>query len=344
MRLHHLALLLISGSCLAQSYSTQDSQTKEGLRGVSLLDSGVAWASGTHGTYLRSLDGGAHWISTQMPGAETLDFRDVEAFSAAVAYLLAAGPGENSRIFKTFDGGQHWTSEFKNSNPKGFFDCISFWDESHGIAVGDPIAAPDGQLKFELIATDDGEHWHPLDNARLPVAIAGEGAFAASGTCIATQGKNEVWFATGGSAARVFHSSDHGKSWTVSETPITHGPESAGIFSVAFRDQKHGVIAGGDYKQPAGGAANLAFTADGGKTWTLATTSPQSYFSGVVWTESGRGFLAVGTAHASFIRKTPSPAWTKSWDINLNAVSVNKNGDGIGVGPNGTIVGLHDMK
>jgi hypothetical protein len=124
----------------------------------------------------------------------------------------------------------------------------------------------------------------------LPAALEGEGAFAASNTCVAIlySGKPEgsdpnIWFASGGKAARVFHSPDRGKTWQVFDTPILHGPDSAGIFSIAFRDPLHGVIAGGDYKRPNDDGPNLAFTEDGGKTWTLSDLHPQAFFSAVAY-------------------------------------------------------------
>ena len=219
MHVRWLIALSLACSCAAQDYVVQNSGTAENLRGVSAVSSKVAWASGTHGTYLRTLDGGNSWQAAQVPRAEGLDFRDVEAFSADAAYLLSAGPGEQSQIYKTTDGGKHWTLQFTNRDAKGFFDCMAFWDRAHGIALGDPI---DG--KFELITTDDGgKHWKQISPGRIPAAVEGEGAFAASGTCIAVQGKANVWFGTGGKVARVFRSTDRGKIWIVAETPIAHG-------------------------------------------------------------------------------------------------------------------------
>ena len=309
------------------------SPTSENLRGVSTPSAEVAWASGMHGTYLRSLDSGATWQAAQVPGAEALDFRDVEAFSADVAYLLAAGPGDQSRIYKTTDGGKTWTLQFTNREPKGFFDCMAFWDQARGIAVGDPV---DG--KFELITTDDaGAHWKAISPARMPPAIEGEGAFAASGTCIAVQGEKNVWFATGGKVARVFRSTDAGRTWDVEETPIiVHGVDSSGNFSIAFRDAKHGVIAGGDYKEPERDFPNLAFTDDGGRTWRLAVVSPHRYFSAVAY--RGQQVLVVGTAHAGCLSDPTSKSWQKIWNHNLNAVSVSPDGSAIAVGPKGAIV------
>ncbi len=310
-----LLLLFFSVAAAAQSGPRiQISNTTEDLRGVSAVSRQVAWASGTHGTFLRTIDGGRVWSHAQVADATTLDFRAVAAFSADEAFLMSAGPGEQSRIYHTTDGGQHWQLQFTNTNPKGFFDSMAFWNPTHGIVLGDPIADESGKLHFELLETDDGETWHPVPASHLPEAMEGEGAFAASNTCIAILSTDKetmwgqppsavrlgearqnldtslndshfpnIWFATGGKTARVFHSPDAGKSWHVFDTPILHGPDSAGIFSIAFRDTLHGVIAGGDYKRPREDGPNLAFTDDGGKTWTLSDIKPQAYFSAVAY-------------------------------------------------------------
>jgi photosystem II stability/assembly factor-like uncharacterized protein len=278
-----LAVLLVAANVGAQSTPrVQVSHTTENLRGVSAVSRGIAWASGTHGTYLRTTDAGVTWIAAQVPEASALDFRAVVAFSAEEAFLMSAGPGEQSRIYHTADAGRSWQLQFTNINPNGFFDSMVFWDRSHGIVLGDPVPDELGKLKFELLLTDDGQTWRPLAPSKLPPAVEGEGAFAASNTCIAVVDA-DIWFATGGKAARVFHSSDRGKTWQVFDTPILHGPDSAGIFSIAFRDALHGVIAGGDYKHPNDDGPNLAFTGDSGKTWALSTIHPQAYFSALAY-------------------------------------------------------------
>ena len=328
-------LLLLTATALAQpKLQTHSSHTTESLRGASAVSKNIAWASGTHGTYLRTIDAGRTWTPAQVPDAATLDFRAVVAFSADEAFLMSAGPGDQSRIYHTTDAGQHWQLQFTNKNPKGFFDSMVFWDRTHGIVLGDPIPDESGQLKFELLITTDGQTWTPLPPSQLPPALEGEGAFAASNTCLAilsnpvilsgetryakrnacrsrtipcsstspkasqgflttdavttTQEKEtaldpNIWFATGGRAARVFHSPDRGQTWQVSDTPILHGSDSAGIFSVAFSDPTHGVIAGGDYKHPDQDGPNLAFTNDAGKTWTLSPIHPQAYFSAAAY-------------------------------------------------------------
>jgi photosystem II stability/assembly factor-like uncharacterized protein len=345
-RMRALLFLLLTAGLAAQTI--QKSNTTENLRGISVLANGVAWASGTHGTYLRTIDGGKSWQVGQVPDTNSLDFRDVEAFSPAVAYLFSAGPGEQSRIYKTTDAGKTWALQFTNKNPKGFFDCMAFWDRDRGIAVGDPVPDHSGTLRFELISTEDGgKTWSPLPSESLPPAIAGEGAFAASGTCITVQGTANVWFATGGKVARVFRSLDAGKSWTVAETPIIHGADSTGIFSIAFRDATHGVIAGGDYKNPDQDGPNLAFTSDGGLNWTLSPITPQRYFSAVAFAKphsDSDGIVILGSSGTAYEdgakRSGQKTAPQKSWGWNLNAVSVGATGEILAVGPKGLIVNV----
>lgn len=277
-----IVLLLVAGAAAQSRPQVQISHSTESLRGVSTVSRQMAWASGTHGTYLRTVDGGVTWTVAQVPDAGALDFRGVVAFSADEAFLMSAGPGEASRIYHTADGGHHWALQFMNQNPKGFFDSIAFWDAKHGVVVGDPVADETGKLKFDVLITEDGQNWRAVAASRLPAAVEGEGAFAASNTCIAVADAN-IWFATGGKVARVFHSPDRGEMWEVFDTPVVHGADSAGIFSIAFRDAMHGVIAGGDYKRPNDDGPNLAFTEDGGKTWKLSEIHPQAYFSAVVY-------------------------------------------------------------
>src|SRR5580704_13752152 len=167
-----LLLLLTVATAAAQSGPrVQLSHTTEGLRGVIAISRKVAWASGTHGTYLRTVDGGVTWTPAQIPDAAALDFRAVVAFSADEAFLMSAGPGDQSRIYHTSDAGKHWQLQFTNTNPKGFFDSMVFWDRTHGIVLGDPIPDETGKPKFELLITNDGQTWTPISPAKLPPAI-----------------------------------------------------------------------------------------------------------------------------------------------------------------------------
>src|SRR5438445_1785337 len=302
---------------------------------MSEVSSKVAWARGAKCTVLRTIDGGENWETLVIAGAHTLDFRDIQAFDQNTAFVLSIGPGDQSRIYKTSDGGRIWQRQFTNSDPKAFYDCFAFWDSKHGIALSDSV---DG--KFPLIATSDGATWSPVAVKSMPAALPNEGAFAASGTCIATYGKKDVWFGTGGPAARVFHSSDRGVNWAVSETPIAHGAASQGIFSVAFWNRKDGVVLGGDYKQPDKTDGTAAFTHDGGKTWKLARKQPAGYRSGVdMLLQSSGSFFAVGTNGMDRGRES----WYPLAQGNFNAISLAPYDVGWAVGPEGTIVRFYTV-
>lgn len=271
---------IISAGTARAEWIEQHSGTNARFRGVSAVNSSVAWASGERGTFARTTDGGKLWQTGVVPGAADLDFRDVEAFDADTAYLLSIGEGEKSRIYKTTDGGRSWSLQFKSSRPQAFFDAMAFWDRDHGLAISDPVEG-----RFLIIYTSDGgRSWKELPKEGMPQALSGESAFAASGTCITVQGTENIWFGTGGpGGARVFSSKDRGRTWSVSTTPLVSG-KSAGIFSVSFWNAKRGVIVGGDYTKESESKQNAAITRDGGKTWTLITGSvPAGYRSCVLF-------------------------------------------------------------
>ena len=254
----------------------QRSGTTERFYAVSPVNDRVVWASAGGGTFARTTDGGATWVSRVLPGAETLQFRDVHAVSERVAYLLSAGEGANNRIYKTEDGGENWELQFQaGADTRFFYDCFDFWSPNRGITFADGI---DGQ--FPIIQTSDGgDHWRGL---RDPIeAQAGEGGFAASGTCITTQSGNRAWIGTGAAAkARVIATTDGGNSWKSYDVPILQGSSTSGVVSLDFRDPFRGMLGGGDIVASDVRQANVARTTDGGQTWTLTTPTP---FPGAVY-------------------------------------------------------------
>lgn len=323
-------LLGLGAAVVSAPWQPQAIDSDADLRGLCAVSADVAWVSGTKGTFGRTTDGGKTWSVGTVPGAAKLDFRDVEAFGESTAYLLSAGPGEDSRIYKTVDGGKTWALQFKNSDPRAFFDAIAFWDDKNGIVLGDPVMG-----QFQLLFTEDGgRNWKALPRLNLPPALPQEGAFAASGTCLVSHGQTDVWFCTGGGTkARVFCSNDRGRNWSVSETPILAGAESAGIFSLAFRDRDHGMIVGGDYRKPNDAGATAAMTSDGGKTWTLLDR-PFPFRSCVAWAKDR--WVAVGTS-GSHWSLDGGLTWTLLDREKYNTVAFTATGAGWAVGPGGRI-------
>lgn len=276
------------------------------FRGLSPVSSHIAWVSGTNNTVLRTLDGGHTWTSVgPTPNTTTpLEFRDIEAYSALTAVILSIGAGSSSRIYITHDGGLSWSPTFVNTDPDAFYDCMAFATPAHGLAVSDPVGG-----KFRVLETRDaGRSWRVLDPAGMPAALSGEAGFAASGTCVeAAAGR---WYLASGGVdpGRVFRSADGGRRWDVANSSIAGG-EAGGVFSVRFRDARHGVAVGGDFEVPTGHEDNAAWSADGGRTWTPAERFPGGYRSGAAWVEEGllggglggRGVaLAVGPTGSDF--------------------------------------------
>jgi photosystem II stability/assembly factor-like uncharacterized protein len=325
------AALVVLGPPVAQAqWQRQPIATDADFRGVTAVSATVAWVSGTKGTFGRTADGGKTWSVGTVPGAEKLDFRDVEAFGDTTAYLLSAGPGGDSRIYKTTDGGKTWAMQWQNPDPAGFFDALAFWDEKTGLALGDPVRG-----RFQLVATDDGgAHWTPLPEKNRPAALPNEGAFAASGTCLIARGEKDAWVVTGGAkAARAFHSTDRGRTWTATETPVKAGVASAGIFSIAFRDGDHGLVVGGDYRKADATDATAAVTADGGKTWKLIDP-PLPYRSAVAWAKDR--WVAVGTT-GSHVSVDDGKTWKELDRETYNAAAFAPSGAGWAVGPKGRV-------
>lgn len=290
MKIFGLIFLILMFFAVSNAqWTKQTIDTKASLRGLSVVNEKIIWASGTGGTVLKTTDGGKNWQVLKVPDADKLDFRDIEAFDANTAYILSIGDGENSRIYKTIDGGKTWKLQFKNTNPRAFFDALAFWDKNNGIAMSDPV---DG--KYVLLKTTDGENWKLIDTEKMPNAKEGEAAFAASGTCLITQGKNNVFLVSGGTDARVFRSNDRGLTWFVSDTPFVKGTAGSGIFSIAMFDSKRGIIVGGNYEKPNETGNNLAFTTDGGKTWTLSK-GLTGYRSSVAYVNK-KSIIAVGSS------------------------------------------------
>ncbi|MGI9107411.1 MAG: WD40/YVTN/BNR-like repeat-containing protein [Pyrinomonadaceae bacterium] len=332
-----LMSVLMSEATVVARWESQSSGTGVRLRGVSAVSGSIAWASGDKGTYLRTTDGGRTWQAGTVPGALELDFRDVAAFDADTAYLLSIGEGEKSRIYKTIDGGARWTLQFKSRRPTAFFDAMAFWDRDHGIAMSDPV---DG--KFLIITTSDGgATWQEAPSSGMPTALAGEGAFAASGTCIAVRDKRHVWFGTGGPAgARVFRSTDRGRSWQVANTPVVSG-KSAGIFSVAFADARHGVVVGGDYTRESEAKNNVAMSRDGGQTWTAINgAAPNGYRSCVAFIPGvSRPLLISAGPSGSDYSFDGGESWKSLSAEGFHSVSFVGRGNAIGwaVGENGRV-------
>ena len=318
--------------------AAQRSGTTALLQAVSAPSARVAWVSGHRGTYAITTDGGDSWRSGVVPDADSLQFRDVYALDDRTAWLLAAGDGDRSRIYHTTNGGQSWTLQFRNAEPRGFFDCLDFWDSRRGLAFSDAV---DGRF-YILTTSDAGRTWTRVPDDALPPARAGEGAFAASGTCVLTGTGGRAWISTGNAPpeSRILYTADHGRSWSVFRTALSAG-EGAGAATLTFRDTLHGVAMGGPVGRPNERGDWTAVTGDGGRTWTLggrpAMAGP---VYGVAYVPRTPALVAVGPGGMDWSRDDAS-SWTRLDTLAYWSVGFSRNGRaGWAVGPSGRITRL----
>ena len=315
-------------------WSPQESTTTAHLRGLSSVSENVAWASGTKGTVIRTIDAGKNWQRVSVPGADSVDFRDIEAFDENNAIVLSAAQDYVS-IYKTVDGGQHWDLKYISSVKGTFYDAMDFWDDQNGIAFGDAI---NGRLLI-LRTFDGGENWEELPYENRPQALDGQGGFAASGTCIRTQGSHNVYIGLGGEESSLFYSKDKGQTWTKTVVPLDHSA-SAGIFSIQFRDEMKGLVVGGDYQGDSLTTKNnIAYTEDGGLTWkkVIKGMEPNGYRSCVDFYKDL--VLVVGRGSSDYYREGDL-AYT-AMEGQYYSVSTSKDGQAVWAsGPRGSVAKL----
>jgi photosystem II stability/assembly factor-like uncharacterized protein len=319
--------------------TVQSSGTTRNLIAVSPLNDRVVWAAGAGGTYTVTTDGGRSWKAGVVPGADSLQFRDVEAKSAREAYLLSIGTGTDSRIYHTSNGGRTWETQFTNQDPAGFYDCFAFFEGRGALVMGDAIGT-----RFPILRSNNERTWTDIGDM-VPAAQAGEAGFASSGTCMATFGNRHAWFVTGGaSPSRIFATRDRGEHWDVYPTPLRGSP-SAGVFSVAFQDRRHGIIAGGDLDPAAAEFDNIATTNDGGQTWEVGGKAPIGTIYGIAyagrdrsWRHNERSTVVATSPLGTAWSSDEGDTWTQIDGLQgLWAVAFN-GGTGWAVGTGGQIV------
>ncbi|MBV6647621.1 MAG: hypothetical protein KI790_19340 [Cyclobacteriaceae bacterium] len=332
------AILVMAGlSCqeaqLGYKFEKQPQITKSLLIGLDIFDHSTVWASGTDATVIRTLDGGSTWQSWQHQ-EDSLQFRDIHAISADDAIVMSAGPGRLSQIWK-LRSDSSWRHCYTMDNPRGFLDAIAFWDDKRGLAYGDAI----DRKPFILKTKDGGLTWSRLDPGLMPDAGEGEGGFAASGTCIATQSSGRAWIGTGaGGNARVLYTPDFGESWFSYDTPMIKG-EAAGITSIRFLDDHRGLIAGGDLALDSLYTPNIAFTSDGGQRWSLASQPiTRGAFYGSAFQQIGKQIVSIVCGpNGADISLDQGRSWTNLTHEEYWTASIYPNGTGWLMGRNGNM-------
>jgi hypothetical protein len=354
-------LLIATNWCACAQWTLQTSNTTADLRGIHSIGNGVAWASGTNGTVLRTEDSGYVWQTCSIPpGAERLDFRGVQAFDANTAIVMSSGKSDLSRLYKTTDGCHSWKLRFTNPDPEGFWDAIEFADRNFGVLFGDPVR----QRFYARQTSDGGLHWSSFKHDEaLAVGKAKAGVFAASNSSLLLTPNPNFFFAIAnvGNNCRIYRST-FGEScdektkmhhpcpkgfnwWEPEDIAILSNGESSGVFSVAVwmtdsLELQTMVAVGGDYRKPENGSASRS--EEGGTDWQPAHTPPHGYRSSVAYDAPTKSWITVGPNGTDIstddgknwrpLRPNPGTHEPTDADRNWNAISLP-----FVVGPHGRI-------
>ena len=371
MRLTVLALLTAAFSasipCTAQ-WEIEDSHTTASFRGIHNVGGGIAWASGTNGTVLRTRDDGKTWQTCPIPcigtkdSAEKLDFRGIQAFDENTAIVMSSGPGDQSRLYKTTDGCQTWKLLFTNPDKDGFWDALRALDRGTYEIAGDSVdhilvsekkghVIPVWRLRE---GSDISENY--TENFFELHAESNEGGFAASNSTLFIglhPHRDPVWSYQWLATQTPDHSYIHREATeqtptcepcrmnsTRVETPMSQGTASAGIFSIAFREDRFGIAVGGDYQKSAATIKIAVFSADAGETWTLSKTPPHGYRSAVAYEEKTKTWITVGP-NGTDISTDDGRNWRPLTSTPQDAPDADKNWNALSlpfvVGPKGRI-------
>lgn len=277
-------------SVSAQSVELVQQQQDCSIRGLSVVDNKIAWASGSKGHVAITHNSGKTWLWQQVKGFEQSDFRDVEAFSSREAIIMSSGTP--ALVLKTINGGSTWNVVFRHDDKAWFLDEMTFVGKERGYILGDPI---DG--KFVLLKTKNrGGSWQSVVD--LPIAMPGEAAFAASGTGIIQEPRSRnFYFVTGGKVSRIFSCIEG--NFHVEPIPLKQGLESQGAFSVAAGGARI-VVVGGDYKHPKNRDSVACFYdskkgKNSYKNIRLSNTQPKGFQSSAIFLGKNT-FLSTGTS------------------------------------------------
>jgi hypothetical protein len=280
------------------------------IRAIDAVDEKMAIFAGSNGiignVYMRnddwsvSLSEKIRYKDTLIPNFRSVasNGKDIFALSIGNPALLTKFNASETDPSTQSDVMGSYRLVYKEVHEKVFYDSMKFFDTQNGIAMGDPT---ENCLSI-IITQDGGDTWAKIPCDKLPKVEKGEAAFAASNTNIKVIGKT-AWIVTGGAKARVFKTTDLGKSWSVFDTPIICGNGPQGIYSVDFADENNGILIGGDYSNPRENKANKAITKDGGKTWQLvADKSEPAYKSCIQFVPNtqGKEVFAVGFTGISY--------------------------------------------
>lgn len=316
--------------------------TDANLNSISAVDGNHVWVCGTHGTVLRSTDGGSQWKVRTMDkvGGKVPDLADIHAFDDATAIVISSD--SPAKIFRTTNGGLRWKAVLKYPDAAVTFRTLTFWDTNRGVVTGSSV---DGKILL-LRTTDAGMTWKRVASESRPGLEYGEQCPSIGGTAVQVRGNDGLVIALGGDAnakpgnsCRMLMTNDFLRSWTVGSVPVKR-TANGGIFSVHFIDGKNGVAVGGQPEHPDFSRRIYSVTKDNGKTWGTPSPAvpPSGLRTSVDHYIDGKEIVLVAVGpNGTDLSTDLGNRWRKVSDKGFNTVHFDQQGDGWAAGDEGKV-------
>ncbi len=298
------SLVAFSEQLLAQELKMLTSGVNSSLRGLSVVSDQMVWCSGSNGMVVKTVDGGNHFRWMKVAGYEHRDFRDVYAVDSSTAIIMAVDAP--AVILKTVNGGASWLKVFEDSRDGMFLDALYF-NGTHGVVVGDPIAGK----PFLAQTNDYGDNWKEVNSTTSCFKMQeGEAFFAASGSNVQLLNRDDQLrslFVSGGIQSRIFYNQ------TCQSLPLQSGKSYTGANGIAFSDKhKRGVVVGGDFSDAKRTDSAMVFF-ELGETLKIGQplAIPTGYKSGAAFLENGDLVVCGTTGVDQWVEKS------KTW-VNIS--------------------------
>ena len=229
---------------------------------VSVASDQVVWITDQAATqFSLTTNGGISWITKSFPTELTTNnIGALSAVNATTAYTVVS-QGSAQGIYKTINSGDTWVKQNTGfASPNSFPDCVYFWNENEGIAIGDG----NSNLNLEIYTTSNGGDLWTLVPATSFPTTANDYTFN-SNTSIKVHG-NTLYVLT--VSGKILKSVNKGLNWTVITTPFTDN--SNATMSFDFVDDTTGLVSNFNSLT---GITELYSTQDGGQHWVSGTST-----------------------------------------------------------------------
>ena len=125
------------------------------------LDDNIGYAAQRNRTVSKTTDGGLSWTQIMKDTmATSINNYDVQFLNEDVGFVVGKGESDVSAFYKTFDGGDSWSSLIAAPGLTNELNALHFFDANNGVVVGD-----ESVIAFTI---DGGNFWNTVKANNTP--------------------------------------------------------------------------------------------------------------------------------------------------------------------------------